>query len=110
MKKITFCLIATCLLLTFRPVQSNAAPSTLIIAKSIKSADSAEAVKSKALLLRLKEIKAMDKSNLTSSEKKDLRMEVRTIKYQYREMRGGGLYISGGGVIIIIILLLILFH
>jgi hypothetical protein len=59
------------------------------------------------LLQRLGEIKDMDKSGLTGSEKKDLRKEVRGIK---KEMKGisGGVYLSVGAIIIIILLLILL--
>lgn len=60
--------------------------------------------KNETLQLRLDEINSMDKSNLTSSEKKELRKEVKTIK----KAANGGVYISVGGLIIIILLLIIL--
>jgi hypothetical protein len=55
---------------------------------------------------RLNEIYAMDKSSLNSSEKKDLRKEVRTIKDQLRHQ--GGIYLSVGAIIIIVLLLILL--
>jgi hypothetical protein len=58
-------------------------------------------------LNRLDEIKAMDKSSLNSSEKKELRKEVRSIKADLRTT-GGGLYLSVGAIIIIILLLILL--
>jgi hypothetical protein len=105
MKKIVLCLMMTCLSLTFMPLQSNAATnaasSSLPVSKPVESA------KAKALLLRLNEINVMDKSKLTSSEKKDLRIEVRSIRHSLRET-GGGVYLSVGAIIIIILLLLLL--
>lgn len=105
MKKIAFCLIASCMLLTFQPLQSKAAttkePSSLIVSKT------AEAIEAKTLLVRLNEINTMDKSNLNSSEKKSLRKEVRTIKRHLSES-SGGVYLSVGAIIIIILLLVIL--
>lgn len=104
MKKIAICLMATCFLLTFQPLQSNAAnkaPSEVVS----KPADEAKA---KALLLRLDEINAMDKSDLKSPEKSILRKEVRSIKNQLNELGGGGVYISVGAIIIILLLLIIL--
>lgn len=61
----------------------------------------------KVLLNRLEEIKDIDKSQLSSSERKELRKEVREIKSQLREI-GGGVYLSAGAIIIIILLLIIL--
>ena len=47
----------------------------------------------KVMLNRLEEIKALDKSTLSRSERKELRKEVRTIKKDLRAA-GNGLYIS----------------
>lgn len=106
MKKTTFCFMATCLSLTFNPLQSNAtttvAPSSLVDSKPIESEEA------KVLLLRLNEIDAMDKSNLKPTEKRNLRTEVRSIK-QKLDGVGGGVYISVGAIILIVILLIILF-
>lgn len=60
-----------------------------------------------ALLSRLEEIKAMDKNELTSSEKKDLRKEVKSIKKELKTMNQG-VYLSVGAIIIIVLLLILL--
>jgi hypothetical protein len=44
---------------------------------------------------------------MTSSEKKELRKEVRSTKKQLREL-SGGVYLSVGAVIVILLLLIIL--
>jgi hypothetical protein len=56
---------------------------------------------------RLDEIKAMDKSDMSFSEKKALRKEVRSSEKALSTM-DGGVYISVGAIIIIILLLIIL--
>jgi len=56
---------------------------------------------------RLHEIKDMDKSKLSSSEKRELRKEVKEIKDAVKS-RGGGIYLSVGAVIIILLLIIIL--
>ncbi len=61
----------------------------------------------KVLLNRLNEIKAMDKSELKSSEKKALRKEVRAINAELRST-GNGVYLSVGAIIIVILLLILL--
>ena len=108
MKKIIIGLMATCLSLTFMPLQSFGAtidePSSIVATKPPEPAESAE---SKALLLRLDEINTMDMSKLKSSEKKNLRKEVRSIKHELRAI-GGGVYLSAGAIILIVILLIIL--
>jgi hypothetical protein len=104
MKKITFCLIASCMMfLTFQPLQTIAAtkPTTVEVANTV------EATKAKTMILRLSEIKEMDKTNLNSSEKKSLRKEVRSINRELKTMNGG-VYLSVGAIIIIILLLIIL--
>ncbi len=105
MKKIVLCLMATCLSLTFIPLQTSAAtinePSSLVDPKP------AEAAEAKTLILRLDEIKATDMSKLKSSEKKSLRKEVRSINHRLKTI-SGGVYISAGAAILILLLLIIL--
>lgn len=56
---------------------------------------------------RLNEIKTMEKAGMTSSEKKALRKEVRSIKDRMDRM-DGKVYISLGALIIIALLLILL--
>lgn len=60
-----------------------------------------------AMFQRIDEIKAIDKSNLKSFEKKELRKELKTIKQQLRTMHHG-LYLSLGAIIIIVLLLILI--
>ncbi len=76
-------------------------------------ADTAQSVKMEAdrgqqLLHRLEEIKAMDKSSLTRSEKKDLRKEVKEIRKEMKDHGSSRVYISVGALIIIILLLILI--
>jgi len=105
MKKIAFCLIASGMLLTFQPLQTKAATTTT--PTSVVVTNTTDAVKAKTMILRLNEIKEMNKSNLNSSEKKSLRKEVRSINRELKSMNGG-IYLSVGAIIIIILLLIIL--
>lgn len=106
MKKITFCLIASfMMLLTFQPLQSTAATKPATTTEVVTN--TADAAKAKTMILRLNEIKDMDKTNLSSSEKKSLRKEVRSINRELKTMNGG-VYLSVGAIIIIILLLIIL--
>jgi hypothetical protein len=102
MKKTALCLMTLGLSLTFHPLQTNAAtiaaPSTLLYS------DSAEA---NNLLVRLNEIKDMDKSNLNASDKRALRKEVRSLKKEVRS-NNNGIYLSVGAIIIIILLLILI--
>ena len=105
MKKIVFCMMATLLSLTFIPLQSSAmVPEESSVLVDPKPAEVAEV---KVLELRLDEINAMDKSKMTTAEKKTLRKEVKSINHRLREV-GGGVYISITAILLIVILLIIL--
>lgn len=101
------CALTTCLSLAFFPLLSNGSatdPVPPIVATTPGSpVDSTEA---KTMILRLNEIKAMDKSELKASEKKVLRKEVKEISNKLGEPY---IYISAAGAIIIILLLILLF-
>ncbi len=58
-------------------------------------------------MVRLQQIKNMDKTNLSKAEKKELRKEVKKIKQEVRASRNG-IYLSLGAAVIIILLLLLL--
>jgi hypothetical protein len=62
-------------------------------------------VLAKQIETRLLEIKNMDKTNLTSAEKKDLKKEVKDLRKQARQ---NGIYLSVGAIIIIILLLILI--
>jgi len=70
-------------------------------AKAVDHARVAEIVK------RVEEIKEMDKSTLTSSEKKDLRKELKGLKKDMATAKGG-VYLSIGAIIIVVLLLILL--
>jgi len=105
MKKFAICLMVTCLSLTLLPLQLNAATSSE--PSSLAAPKPAESAEVKTLELRLNEIKAMDKSNMKSAEKRSMRKEVKSINHRLREI-GGGVYLSAGAVILIVILLVVL--
>ncbi|RZJ29934.1 MAG: hypothetical protein EOO48_06275 [Flavobacterium sp.] len=67
----------------------------------------AEASRAEVLLNRLEEIKSMDKSEMTRTEKKALRKEVKAIKSELAA-NNNGIYLSVGAIIIIILLLILL--
>ena len=97
--------MVACLSFTFLPLQSNA--TTIAEPSSAVDPKPAESAEAKALLLRLDEINNMDKKNLNTPEKKDLRKEVKSIKKNLREI-GTGVYLSGAAIILIVILLVVL--
>lgn len=102
MKKTAFCLM----ILSF-----SLFPSTMVATEMEPIRTHANTnevpIEVKVMIDRLNEIKEMDKSSLTRTERKELRKEVRTIKKDIRSS-GSGLYISTGAIIIILLLIIIL--
>jgi hypothetical protein len=106
MKKLTLCLMTAFMLLTIIPTQLKAEKEvTPVSSPATKPAESAEV---NAILARLNEIKAMDKSMLSAAEKKDLRKELRQERVRIRAHSHGVVYIGGGTLILIIILIILL--
>lgn len=101
MKKLNLYLMIMVLSLTVSPATVFAAENNTPAAKEIPA-------EVQTMLNRLDEIKEMDKSDLKSSEKKELRKEVREIKQNLRSSGNGGLYLSVGAIIIIVLLLILL--
>lgn len=96
--KIYIAIISLSLLLSFYPNLSSAETP-----KPTNSNDSTLVVQ---WLTRLETIEGMDKSNLSKTEKHEIRQEVKQIKKELKTA-GNGLYISSGALILIIILLII---
>ena len=101
--------LATFVLALFMSINVSAATPTTATEAPAKVADKekVESAEAKAIMARLEEIKAMDKSEMTSKEKSQLRKEVRTLKTQMAQL-GGGVYISAGALIVILLLILLL--
>jgi len=59
------------------------------------------------LTARVDEIRNMDKSNMTVTEKRELRKELKGIKENVRR-DGGVIYIGGGTILLIVILIILL--
>jgi hypothetical protein len=78
-------------------------PGTPAASSSAKTEDP----RARQLVQRLEDIRDVNKSELTGSEKKDLRKEVRGIKREMKTIKGG-VYLSAGAIIIVILLLILL--
>ena len=83
---------------------SSAFSETPRKAENIKALSEGEV---KQMISRLEEIKAMDISSMSRSEKRHLKHEVKAIHHKL-QTQGGGVYISVGGLIIILLLLIII--
>jgi hypothetical protein len=105
MKKIILCISTVLLLFTLIPTQLKAVSDSDTPLKS--PTESVESAKADILVARLAEIDKLDKSTMSSAEKKDLRKEVRDIKRTLSEM-GDGVYLSVGALILVIVLLVLL--
>lgn len=105
MRRQVLLLLMVCLMLTvFTPAAQaavNPAPAAPTTEKPVESAVATQ------LLRRLDEIKEMDKTELSKTEKKALRQEVKGIKKELRAA-SGGVYLSIGAIIIIVLLLILL--
>ncbi len=101
MKNFTKCSILLLMLLTIVPFQSIGAK------EKPKAENKIESAEAKLLTERIVQIKEMDKSAMTRSEKKVLRKEVSKIKTKLASLNGG-VYLTTGGIIIIILLLILL--
>jgi hypothetical protein len=104
MKKLPLYLMMMVLSLSLLPSTISAAEKNITAITANTKEVPAEI---KVMYNRLEEIKAMDKSSMTSVEKKELRKEVRTIKATLRSSNSG-IYLSVGAIIIIILLLILL--
>jgi len=104
MKKFAIYFVALILVLGAFPTQTDA---KLFKKDAVKKESTIEAVKLNAMYARLNFIKEMDKSAMSSSEKKALRMEVRGMRSEIRE-GNGGVFLSIGAILIIVLLLIIL--
>ncbi len=124
MRNSVFSLMVAAILLMAFPTQSKADDETK--KEAAPEVKTEAAVEVDNMINRLEEIKAMDLSELTRTEKKELRKEVRSIKKDLNEYSKGdgtavatadakgegeavtGVYISGGAIIVILLLLLLL--
>jgi hypothetical protein len=56
---------------------------------------------------RIEEIRDMDKSDMTSEERRELRKELKELRKEAKSI-DGGIYIGGGALIVIILVLILL--
>ena len=104
MKKTLLVVLTLLLLMTFTSKPANATSATVSL--PILTTNAVDSLKAQILTDRLEEIKAADKSSLSSYEKRQLRKETRSIKRELKEI-GGGVYISAGALILIVLLLIL---
>ena len=92
-------LIVICISLSM-PAVSNAMPTETGNTAPVKTDVTVDP------MVRLQEIRDMDRSNLSRIEKKELRQEVKEIKRSAKSKNG--VYLSVGAIVIIVLLLILL--
>ncbi|MCA1803198.1 MAG: hypothetical protein LC662_12130 [Rhodothermaceae bacterium] len=105
MKKVIAGLITALMLMILNPVASHATADKLANATAVNKNEEVE--RAEVLLKRLDEIKEMDVSVMSPSQKSELQQEVKTIQNDLRGL-SGGVYISATAIIIILLLLIVL--
>jgi hypothetical protein len=105
MKKFTLTFVTAIMLLIMSPAQARTASPAAPISTTLSAEESAKVT---ALVNRVNEINAMDRSSLTHTEKKELRKELRSIKREVNKTQGSVVYISTGLLILIIVLIILL--
>jgi len=110
MKKLSIILFVAIIALNTKTVSANqitsAATSSVLVSHSDKE-NRLTKEEVNRMINRLKEMRAMDASTLTSAQKHELRKEVLSIKAKLMYPAYGGVYISAGALLLIIILLII---
>ncbi|HWV71038.1 MAG TPA: hypothetical protein VN040_04960 [Pseudosphingobacterium sp.] len=86
----------------------TAIASTAKDSKTIKLSEEEVAKRIGEMRKRVEEIKAIDKSTLTKTERKALRKELREMNKKARALGSGGVYLSVGAIIIIILVLILI--
>lgn len=104
MKKTTF--FAILMIFILSATTSFAGKSDLKNAVPVKAENKLSEAELSRLKNRVEEIRSMDKSEMSSSEKRELRKESKGIKENVRK-GGEVIYISGGTILIIILILLL---
>ncbi|HMI78373.1 MAG TPA: hypothetical protein VK484_06240 [Ferruginibacter sp.] len=82
----------------------NSRPAT---EKVMNMTEEAKKARLEEISNRVNEIKAMDRSTLSRSERKAIRKELRSMNKESKAM-SGGVYLSVGAIIIIILLLILI--
>lgn len=101
MKKATRFCLAFCLFAALG--LSSLQASTIVPATPLSTEQTNANPRTQELTQRLEQIRAMDKSQMSASERKALRKEARQIK----KAVGGGVYISAGALIVLLIILIL---
>ena len=105
-----FLLVALTVLfgITSLNVQASGLSKKELQEKAAAMTDEQKQARVEEMKQRVQEIKAMDKTQLTSIERKELRQELRNMNKEARAIGNGGIYISLAGILIIILVLILI--
>lgn len=109
MKKLMVCIATTVMVLTCTSIQAKAENNPVPVTASDKGAmTEKESAEVQALIKRVHEINAMDRSTMSKAERKEIRKELREIKKEVKRHGGGGaVYISGSLLVVILVLIIV---
>jgi len=95
----------TSIVIASKPASKNAKENSVVLAKKEDRLSEEELNR---ITKRVEEIRLMDKSTLTVTEKRELRKELQGYRDRGYKHRGGVVFIGGGTLVLIIILILLL--
>ncbi len=95
---LSICMISFCGLTEVRATNTNNSPAV--------PAEAPIPAEIQTMINRVYEIKEMDRSSLTMTERKELKQELRAIKSEMKAVNG--VYLSIGAILIIVLLLILL--
>lgn len=99
--------VCTALLILSLGIALPSANAKTIVPKEKTALTASQQAELLRIEARVQEIKDMDKSNLSSAQKKELKQELKDMRVEARSMHGG-IYLSVGAIIIIILLLILI--
>ena len=115
MKKTVLAIMAVFVIIIYFP--NLVRGETEQVSVTVVSTSPVAAVDASVLTARVEAIKAMDFSTLNSTEKKELRKELRVIKTDLKKINkrdeyathgNGGIYLSVGAIIVVVLLLILI--
>ncbi len=104
-----FIMFSLVLLASFASVQTFAKTDKHTIEEKVAAmTQEQKEARAEEIKARVLEIQAMDKSNLSSEDRRALRHELRDMNKESKALGNGGIYISLAGIVIIILVLILI--
>jgi len=101
-------LFAILVMCTVTTVKTNAAPDKTTWKEKVAAmTEEQKQTRIEQIKERVEEIRHMDRSQLTTAERKDLRQELRSMNKEAKALGSGGIYISLAGLLLIILVLIL---